>query len=232
MLQESLFTFRSGVGFMLAATAALVILTMPLFRSMKYRTLLAVATGLLAFQAFHFLEHLVQLSYWFMHPDATPYMTPWAMSGAEGLGLWATILPGAGAAMMRGMELLHLVGNFLFLGGLLALAHVARRAEPEMHLRGLRAATAVQWVHVAEHVLLTGSVFLVGEPLGVSTLFGWANGAAWGGSARVWFHFLINLAATVPAVVAYSSYLDELAHRNAVRELQPAHAEGLAGAVV
>jgi len=42
---------------------------------------------------------------------APPYMTPWAVEGLEGLGLWAAIVPGEGPMMMRGTELLHLVGN-------------------------------------------------------------------------------------------------------------------------
>ncbi len=227
MFQQDLFSFRSATGLALALAAALVVLAIPRFSAMKHRNLAAVATGLLAFQVFHFFEHAIQLGYWVANPGAAPFMTPWATSGAEGLGYWCSLLPGAGRAGVRGVEALHLVGNTLFLVGLIALGRVAKRSQPSMHLKGLRTATVVQWVHVVEHVLLVSSVFVFGDAIGISTLFGFANGASWGPTTRVWFHFLINLAATAPAVVAYVGYLDEVAHRNAVRDLQPAHAEGL-----
>lgn len=232
MLPDDLFTIQSTAGFALLVAGVAVVAAMPRFRVARYRGVVAAAGALLAFQAFHFLEHLIQLGYWFMHPDARPYMTPWATVGADGLGLWSADLPGAGTPMMRGMELLHLVGNLLFLGGLIALGQVAKRARPQMRLPGLGIATVAQSVHVAEHVLLSATLFGFGEAYGISTLFGYGNGAAWGGTVRVWFHFLINLAGTAPAAVAFATYLDEGAYRAALRRFEPAHADGFIGAFV
>lgn len=92
------------------------------------------------------------------------------------------------------MEGLHLVGNVIFLLGIVALDHVTAERLP-----GIRAALAIQGLHVAEHVLLTATLVLFGAPLGVSTLFGAADGFAWAGTLRVWFHFMLNLGGSVPA---------------------------------
>ena len=201
MLGDNLFTVRSVAGLALAIAAIALVTSLPFFARLRRPRLFALAVGLLSFQVFHLVEHLIQLSYWFLHPNAMPYMTPWAQEGADGLGLWATLMPGEGNMMQRGMELLHLVGNLLFLGGIVALEKLATRP-----LRGLRLAKAIQSVHVLEHVLLTASVFAIGSPIGISTVFGLGEATAWGPTVRVWFHFLINLAATVPAVLALRAH--------------------------
>ena len=95
------------------------------------------------------------------------------------------------------MEGLHLVGNVIFLVGIIALGRVTPTPLP-----GVKTALVLQGVHVAEHVLLTATLWLFGTPMGLSTLFGAAYDYSWAGTARVWFHFLINLGATIPAATA------------------------------
>lgn len=43
----------------------------------------------LVFQFVHFVEHIAQLSYWFLRPAAPPWLTPWAETGAGAELLWA-----------------------------------------------------------------------------------------------------------------------------------------------
>jgi hypothetical protein len=148
--------------------------------------ILAAALAALAVQAGHLLEHMLQLGYWFAHPAEPPWMTPWAMNLAHRLAV--------GGNHALGIELLHLIGNLIFLAGLTALALVCRRVG-HGGPRNLRIALTIQTLHVVEHTALTSSVILAGQAVGVSTFFGLVDGQAMT-SWRVWFHFLINLAAS------------------------------------
>jgi hypothetical protein len=74
---------------------------------------------------------------------------------------------------------------------MLAVAKGSRVRE----IRGMRAALALQGLHVAEHVALTPSV---------STGFGTMSGASLF-AYRIWFHFVVNLGATILAVTAFVS---------------------------
>lgn len=158
---------------------------------------LAVAGGLV-FQALHAVEHLAQLGMWLLHPLAPPYFTPWALAGRDGL---AVVAGGAGA----GSELLHLIGNLVFLAALLGLRLVdatdGRLGVRPLSLpreRTVRRATVVQSVHVIEHLVLTFAVMLTGTPVGVSTLFGLLEAGTPGATAlRVLFHFTLNAVPTI-----------------------------------
>ena len=44
----------------------------------------------------------------------------------------------------------------------------------------------MQGLHLAEHVLLTATLMVFDTPIGLSTLFGAAEGATWSGTVRVW----------------------------------------------
>lgn len=145
-----------------------------------------LAVSALAFQAVHLIEHVAQLGYWIGHPLEAPWLTPWAIEGREVLA--------ASGNLALGNELLHLVGNLIFLGGLLALVLYCRRREEEAR-SPLRVAMVVQGIHVAEHVVLTATTAVWGEAAGLSTFFGLVSGPVMT-SYRVWFHFLINLVAT------------------------------------
>lgn len=149
----------------------------------------------LAFQVFHFAEHGLQLGYWFIHPDAAPWLTPWAGAGRDVLAVASDGQAGSGN------ELLHLIGNGVFLVGLL----LATRLDDSESIsrRHLRLAIWVQGLHMVEHVALTATWFITGRSIGLTTGFGLLPPAGGvGGSVRVWSHFLINLVATVYAVKA------------------------------
>lgn len=145
-----------------------------------------LAVGALAFQMVHLIEHVAQLGYWIAHPSEAPWLTPWAIEGRDALA--------AGGNLALGNELLHLVGNLVFLGGLLALVFYCRRWELEAP-SPLRVAMVVQGIHVAEHFVLTATTAVWGKATGLSTFFGLVSGPVMT-SYRVWFHFLINMVAT------------------------------------
>jgi hypothetical protein len=148
----------------------------------------------LAFQAFHLLEHFLQTGYWFLNPTSAPWLTPWAAAGRDML-----ILDGE---VSTGNELLHLVGNGIFFGALVAMAYVCRLyGRSTSRYPHLSKAMFAQGIHLAEHVLLTITTLTMGTPLGVSTLFGLSEGV-WGSSYRVWFHFILNFVATYYAFMA------------------------------
>ena len=193
----ALISFRGLVGLGLILGCVGAALLIPLLPRMRRRTVAGIAIGGLAFQAFHLLEHLIQLFMWFLHPTAPPHMTPWALDGVDGIAAWFALLPGNATPMAGGMEGLHLVGNVIFLVGIVALGRVTPTPLP-----GVQTAFILQGIHVAEHVLLTATLWLFGTPMGLSTLFGVAYDFSWAGTGRVWFHFLINLGGTIPAATA------------------------------
>lgn len=161
-------------------------------RTIRWAQNLAVA-GIM-FQVVHLVEHIAQTGYWFLNPTEAPWLTPWAVVGRDALVV--------GGRIVTGNELLHLVGNGIFFGALLAMAWVCRTYRRDTgRYPHLSKAIAAQGIHVAEHVLLTVTTFVVVRPLGVSTLFGFASGA-WGSSYRVWFHFILNFIATYYAAMA------------------------------
>lgn len=142
-----------------------------------------------SFQVTHFVEHVVQLGWWFAHPSAVPFLTPWARSAADGLSNSAL-----------GVEVLHLVGNTIFLLAAVALVSITS-ADPRRRSAAWWC-VAIQGLHVAEHVALTVSVGLTGQAIGVSTVFGAIDAGPPAWSYRVWLHFGVNLLATVLALRA------------------------------
>lgn len=164
----------------------------------RTRGLLAVALAALAFQVLHVAEHLLQVAHWVVLPSQGAWLTPWAAAGRDALAAVADGRAGTGG------ELLHLLGNALFLAGLLVLGRlVAHRAPAGDGPAHLRRATVTQVLHVLEHVALTVTWVLAGEANGVSTAFGLLDaGTTVGVATRVWLHFGINLLATVQALRA------------------------------
>src|SRR4051794_22131122 len=57
----------------------------------------------------HFQEHVAQTAYWVGHSTAQPWMTPWGNGLSMGYGRVDMSKPSLG------MEILHLIGNFIFL---------------------------------------------------------------------------------------------------------------------
>jgi len=167
--------------------------------SRRHAALSKVVVGAVGFQVFHFLEHGLQLGYWILNPKERPWLTPWAQTGVDGLAFWCQIWPGEGRAGQRGAELLHLIGNSIFLAGVIALFVLAR--ERQVRHRSVPTALLFQGLHFVEHAILTVTVFATGTGWGASTMFGRWSGSELS-SHRVWWHFTVNGIATAVAVVA------------------------------
>lgn len=160
-----------------------------LLRAVQY-----AAVGGLAFQVVHLIEHVAQTAYWAAHPTEAPWLTPWATAGRDML-----VVDGK---VPTGNELLHLIGNVIFLAALVGMLHVARTVgRPATAYPHLGKALWLQGIHVAEHILLTATTLTLGKAMGFSTVFGFASGA-WGSSYRVWFHCILNAIATYYALRA------------------------------
>lgn len=186
----------AGQGLLLAGVATALVVGWAASRS-SVRGVLLVAAGGLLFQVVHALEHVLQLGYWVAHPLEAPWLTPWAAAGRDTL---AVAVDGHAAG---GNELLHLLGNLIFLGGLVALAVWRTRTARAGGGRTLRWAFGTQGLHVAEHMLLVATWALAGQATGVTTLFGALEaGTAPAHSVRVLSHFALNAVATWAAVVA------------------------------
>lgn len=158
-------------------------------RSCWTQVLVAVTAGGIGFQVLHLVEHLSQVGYWVAHPTAAPWLTPWAGAGVDLLARLTDGQPGSGT------ELLHLVGNGIFLAGLAGAVLLARAQQPDDAPRLLRLALWVQAAHVAEHLVLTVTWFATGRSLGATTAFGALTDAPLF-ATRVWAHYAINLVAT------------------------------------
>jgi hypothetical protein len=165
-------------------------------RMLDLATVLAAVAGLgLAFQVGHFAEHAIQFGVWILGDLSnicgrdTPWMSPWVTEMVRQAGL--ILLPSADAPrqMMLGMEVLHLIGNSIFLTSLGCLYYCVRS-------RWIRWAILIEGFHLYEHLMLTLTAYFVGKPIGLSTLFG---GAGIVGSRefavgyRVTWHFAMNL---------------------------------------
>jgi len=159
----------------------------------------AIAAGGLTFQVIHVLEHVLQLAFWFTKPDGKPWLSSWAAGTADGLQYFCSLVPLAGTPPSIGVEMLHLTGNVIFLGALTAW-QVAMRAN-KRSIATLAIAERVQLFHVAEHVLLVGTLVAFDKAIGLSTAFGAIDGAGLV-ALRVWFHFTINAVATTYALRA------------------------------
>lgn len=149
----------------------------------------------LLFQIGHFAEHAFQFAVWLLGDlsnicgrDA-PWMSKWAAALVEQIG--AHLFPSAeeGRRMLMGMEMLHLLGNSIFLCGLAGLYYFARS-------KWVRWAIYIETFHLYEHAMLATSTYFTGKPIGMSTLFGGSNGIFDRELAvgfRVPWHFAMNV---------------------------------------
>ncbi len=156
-----------------------------------------VAAGALAFQLIHVVEHALQVVVWAGDPGARPWMSPWAMATAHGVGDWFAFIAPASGTQPLGMELLHLFGNVIFLAGLVVLLGLGRLADQ----RYVRIAVVIQSLHVLEHVMLTMTLVTSGAALGLSTELDQVLPVG-PSTTRVLFHFGINAVATAYAAAA------------------------------
>lgn len=156
------------------------------------RRVVMAATAGLAFQGFHALEHLLQLAHWLVWPGEGAWLTPWAATGRDAIG--AVVGTPALAT-----EVLHLVGNVVFLGGAVAAGAAVRhhrRVGPRL-AQGL----ALQAVHVVEHLALTATLLVAGRAVGVTNLLGLVPAGARATGVRVVLHAVVNTVATALVVV-------------------------------
>ena len=143
-------------------------------------------------QVGHLAEHLAQVGYWVTHPNSPGRMTPWGDGLAHGFGSVDAARPALG------MELLHLVGNMIFLAGLVGVMVLTCRAPGVRARRWGRMGVIMQGLHGLEHLSLTLSVwFGARRAIGVSTWFGLMDPGPGLWTYRVWWHFLANVIGTV-----------------------------------
>jgi hypothetical protein len=165
---------------------------------LKIISITIVGLGL-AFQVGHFVEHAVQFAVWLFGTSQwvvsnfcgrnIPFMSGPVSKAVLAAG--AYLFPKADVArqMMMGTEILHLVGNTVFLATISGVFYF-------IPTKLVRYAFYIEAVHLREHVALTLSAYYLGTPVGVSTLFGQAPalwGKEWAVGWRVSWHFAMNL---------------------------------------
>jgi hypothetical protein len=147
----------------------------------------------------HLQEHVAQAGYWVGHPEAASWMTPWGTSLAMGFQMADPSVP------TLGMEILHFVGNLIFLAGLVALMVITTRARATKARRWARMGVWMQGIHGLEHLSLMLSVWLGAKhAIGLSTWFGLLEPGPGATTYRVWWHFIANvIGSTIFAIALY-----------------------------
>jgi hypothetical protein len=169
-------------------------------RLLEPANVLAVLVGLgMAFQVGHFVEHGTQFAVWLFGKSQwvisvfcgrdTPFMSGPVTEFVRLTG--ASLFPDASVArqMMMGVEILHLIGNTIFLLSIAGTYYF-------IPTKWVRWAFTIEGLHLCEHVALTLTAYYFGKPIGVSTAFGHAF--SWWGTElavgyRVSWHFVMNL---------------------------------------
>lgn len=152
---------------------------------MMRKILLTAAILGTLFQIGHFTEHAIQAHEWLFTDRTQPWMSGLAM-------LLTTLIS---SNMAKGMEVLHLGGNLVFLATLWLWMEL--KPGNVWFRRGF----IVEAFHLTEHIALTATVFLYGHAVGWSTGFGFAPALLGHDGAvgyRVLWHFGMNL---VPSVL-------------------------------
>jgi hypothetical protein len=168
-----------------------------------------VALGLL-FQVGHFFEHAFQWVVWLLGDISeicgrdTPWVSGWVRNLVEQVGLIAAPTADAPRRWMLGLEVLHLIGNGIFLATLGLLYYLTRN-------RWVRWAVYIEGFHLYEHIMLTSTAFFVGKPIGLSTLFGAVGlgSKEFAVGVRVTWHFAMNLLPMPLAMLGLMEYWDE-----------------------
>jgi hypothetical protein len=158
--------------------------------------------GSLIFQSFHTLEHLVQLSRWFTSPYSPPYMSPIAKTASSQLESSFANLTNITGVSSLGMELLHLVGNGIFLTGGVVLYFSPVFAKVRKYSLY---ALLFEGVHMIEHSILTISALSGNGAWGASTQFNLLAGSQLT-THRIWWHGAMNLVALLTFALALTKY--------------------------
>ena len=163
-------------------------------------TLVVIVTLGISFQIGHFLEHAYQFGVWVFGPRDKPWMSVVAMWLCEKLGMLVLPMPDIctdekafmARQMALGMEVLHLVGNSIFLVTIGLLYYL-------IPSKWIKAALYVETFHLYEHIMLTCTLIFLGKPVGLSTLFGgtaYFFGKEGIVGYRVGWHFVMNFIPT------------------------------------
>lgn len=178
----------------------------PAWRLSIRSVLVAVVVLGVTFQICHFVEHAVQFGMWVFGDRSAPWMSGPAMWLVHLIGNFVMPVPHnnlhtaafSAQQMMVGMEVLHLIGNSIFLVTIACLYVL-------LPTKWVRWALYIESFHLCEHLMLTTSAIFLGKPLGFSTLFGY-SGLFWFKEGmvgyRVFWHFAMNLIPTVLVMVA------------------------------
>jgi hypothetical protein len=147
----------------------------------------------------HLQEHVAQAGYWVGHPEAPAWMTPWGSGLAAGFQMVDTSIP------TLGMEILHFIGNLIFLAGLVAIMVITTRARNTKARRWAKMGVWMQGIHGLEHLSLMLSVWLGAKhAIGLSTWFGLLDPGPGATTYRIWWHFIANvIGSTIFAIALY-----------------------------
>lgn len=175
----------------------------------------ALALITLLFQIGHFGEHAFQFAVWVLGDLSnicgrdTPWMSPVAVELVQQIGTLFLSRVDESQRMMLGMEVLHLIGNSVFLFGLGCL-YVCLPSQ------WVRWALYIEGFHLYEHIMLTVTTFFIGKPIGMSTLFGGASvlDREFAVGFRVSWHFAMNL---LPMPFAMKALFAQRNHREHCR---------------
>lgn len=177
----------------------------PVARSWDLTGVLSLVAILgLIFQIGHFAEHGSQFIVWILGDLSnicgrnTPWMSPWVTALVQQLGILMFPARDTAAQMMLGMEVLHLIGNSIFLTSLVCLYFW-------IPSKWVRWALYIETFHLCEHISLTTTAYFLGKPIGMSTLFGGANligDREFAVGCRVTWHFVMNLLPMPFAMIA------------------------------
>ncbi len=155
-------------------------------------TVVVIVVGVVG-QIGHLTEHVAQVGYWLGHPNAPAWMTPWGTGLALGFGhLAATTKP------TLGMEILHFIGNLIFLAGMAAVMVITSRNRRTRTRKWAKMGVWMQGIHGLEHLSLMLSVWLgAKQAIGLSTWFGLLAPGPGLTTYRVWWHFIANVIGSI-----------------------------------
>lgn len=156
-----------------------------------FYTILVITSLTLTFQVFHFIEHFLQVSVWLGGTKGKAYMSPIGMWAMDEIG--KLLFPNLEMARQAklGFEFLHLIGNGIFLVGIVGLFYFIRKSKK------LIWAFIIEAFHLYEHISLSLSALYINKSIGFSTLFGLPMSQTFSVGYRVWWHFIFNLIPTV-----------------------------------
>ncbi|HEX5404602.1 MAG TPA: DUF6008 family protein [Pseudonocardiaceae bacterium] len=159
-------------------------------------TVSVIVLGVLG-QLGHLQEHVAQTGYWVLHPEAPGWMTPWGTALSMG---FQTVDPGRATL---GMEMLHFVGNCIFLAGMAGIMVITTRARATKARRWAKMGVWMQGIHGLEHLSLMLSIWLGAKhAIGLSTWFGLLGAGPGATTYRVWWHFIANVIGTIIFAIA------------------------------